>query len=126
MNAQSIRHRLLIADDNASARDSVKALLETLPPTVPPLEIHEAVDGAEVVSLAEKLEPQVILIDVQMPRLNGIEAMRVVKARRPAIRIIVLTMCAAHREAALAAGADGFLLKGCSPETLVAALDLPG
>ncbi|MCB0114330.1 MAG: response regulator transcription factor [Caldilineaceae bacterium] len=125
MNTDTMPYRLLIVDDSASARNSVIALLETLPPTVPPLEIHEAVDGRQAVALAEEIDPQVILMDVQMPRMDGIEATRLIKTRRPTIRVIVLTMYAGNQEMALSAGADVFLLKGCTPETLFAALALP-
>ncbi|MEZ4716015.1 MAG: response regulator transcription factor, partial [Caldilineaceae bacterium] len=110
---------LLIADDNAATRAATVALLETGPH---PVSVLHAGDGQAAVDLATQVdgdEVDVVLMDVQMPRLDGIAATRRIKQLRPGIRIIVLTMHAGHRDAALAAGADHFLLKGGPADTLL-------
>ncbi len=119
MNDTPAPIRLLIADDNAATRAATIALLETSPR---PATISEASNGQEAVRLAETLQPDVILMDVQMPLLNGIEATRRIKQCWPAIRVIVLTMYLTYRAAALAAGADAFLLKGGSTDGLLTAV----
>lgn len=107
--------RILIADDNAATRAATAALLETGPH---PVEVFQAADGQEAVALATSVRPDVVLMDVQMPRLDGIAATQRIKQRRPGLRVIVLTMYARHRGPALAAGADAFLLKGGSADEL--------
>ena len=117
MNDAPTPIRLLIADDNAATRAATVALLETGPH---PVSVLHAGDGQAAVDLATQVagdEVDVVLMDVQMPRLDGIAATRRIKRLRPDIRIIVLTMHAGHREAALAAGADHFLLKGGPADT---------
>ncbi len=115
------RLRVLIGDDEARARRSLKALLTTWPEIDV---IGEAADGQEVVRLVEERRPDVVLIDIRMPIMGGLEATRIIKSRYPGSRVIVLTMYADHRADALAAGADVFLLKG-HPEELLKALRRP-
>jgi DNA-binding NarL/FixJ family response regulator len=111
--------RVLIADDRAQARDGLRALLAT----VAGVEVAgEAADGLEAVRMVEEHRPDVVLMDAIMPLLDGPEATRRIKARWPGIRVIVLTVNAGYRQAALAAGADGFLVKGCPDEALVQAV----
>jgi DNA-binding NarL/FixJ family response regulator len=111
--------RVLIADDRAQARDGLRALLAT----VAEVEVvGEAADGLEAIRMAEEHQPNVVLMDARMPFLDGLEATRRIKARWPATRVIVLTVNAGCRQAALAAGADGFLVKGCPDEALVQAI----
>lgn len=119
MNDTPAPIRLLIVDDNATARAATIALLEATPHRV---DFFEASDGAEAVRLAASLQPDVILMDVRMPRLDGIAATRRIKQRWPAMRVVVLTLVAAHRDAALAAGADAFLLKDGALEKLLTAV----
>ena len=119
MNDAPTPIRLLIVDDNAATRAATVALLETGPH---PVSVLHAGDGQAAVELATQVagdEVDVVLMDVQMPRLDGIAATRRIKRLRPDIRIIVLTMHAGHRDAALAAGADHFLLKGGPADTLL-------
>ena len=119
MNETPPAVRLLIADDNAATRAATAALLETGPS---PVCIWHAVDGVAAVHLAEQLQPHVVLLDVQMPRLDGIVAAQQIKQRWPEIRVIVQTMHSRYQEQALAAGADEFLLKGSAPAQLLAAV----
>jgi DNA-binding NarL/FixJ family response regulator len=123
-NQQPERGRLLllIVDDSAAARSGLKALLETVSIHERALEIFETANGQEALQLIETILPDVILMDAQMPLLNGIEATRIIKERWPNIKVIVLTMYTAYEKEAMAAGADIFLLKGGSPEKLFEAI----
>ena len=119
--AQSIR--VLIADDSARARDGLRALLTTWPG----LEVvGEATNGQEAVRFVEECQLDVVLMDLQMPVLNGVQATQMIKKRWPAIKVIALTMYGAEQAAALAAGADAFVLKGAAPERLLIALGMVG
>ncbi|MBN2553505.1 MAG: response regulator transcription factor [Spirochaetales bacterium] len=111
--------RILIADDQERARHSLKALLAT---SLTNPEIWEAGSGSEAVRLAEELQPDVIVMDVRMPDIDGLVATRSVKSRWPEIRVMVLSMYPGYREKARAAGADLFVNKGESPERLLDAL----
>jgi DNA-binding NarL/FixJ family response regulator len=111
------RIRMLIADDHPHSRKGLRALLSTCPV----LEvIGEAQDGREAVQLVEECQPDVVLMDIQMPIWDGLQATRVIKTHWPEVRVIILTIRTAGRAAAISAGADGFLLKGCSSEALFA------
>jgi DNA-binding NarL/FixJ family response regulator len=117
------RIRVLIADDNERARKALRALLATRKAAGPGIEIAgEAADGREAVEKAAALRPNVVLMDAQMPRMDGLEATRRIKARWPGVRVVVVTMHASLRAKAQAAGADGFLLKGGPVEELLSAL----
>jgi len=113
--------RVMIVDDHAIVRKGIRALLST----ERDLEIiGEASDGAEAVAQARALRPDVILMDLVMPRLDGIEATRQIAAHQPGARILVLTSFAADDKVfpAIKAGALGYLLKDTSPEELVRAI----
>ena len=128
--------RVLIADDNARSRNGLRALLGTvrLKPSValgrggydepwPEVEVvGEAVDGREVVHRVTECSPNVVLMDVRMPVMDGLDATRLIKKKWPGIKIGVLTLYAGYRAEALAAGADAFLIKGCPNEELFAAI----
>ena len=114
----SQRLRVLIADDEPRARRSLRALLSTWREVQV---VGEAADGQEVVRLAKECQPDVVLLDIKMPVMDGLEAIRIIKSRWPDRRVIVLTMYADHRAEALAAGADVFLLKG-NTEALLEAI----
>jgi DNA-binding NarL/FixJ family response regulator len=117
------RCRVLIADDNERARKALRALLALRKAAGPEIEIAgEAVDGREAVEKAGELRPDVVLMDAQMPRVDGLEATRQIKARWPEIRVVVVTMHASLRAKAEAAGADVFLRKGGPVEELLSAL----
>jgi two-component system response regulator NreC len=117
----SERIRLLIADDHTIVRSGVRLLLEA----EPDIEVvGEAIDGFEALALAEQLQPDVILMDVGMPGMDGLEATRQIKARWPHISVLVLTM---HRQdeyffEMLKAGASGYVLKGAETGDLLSAV----
>ncbi|MFG2048663.1 response regulator [Micromonospora sp. NPDC048935] len=113
--------RVLIADDQALVRAGFAMIIESRAD----LEVvGEAGDGLEAVALAERLRPDVILMDVRMPRLDGIEATRRLAASGQAARIIMLTTFDLDEPvfAALRAGASGFLLKDIRPDELTTAV----
>ena len=111
--------RVLIVDDRSQAREGLKALLATTPAVQV---VGEASDGKEAIDLVEKYRPDVVLMDANMPVMDGLEATRLVKAQWPQIRVIVLTIHTALQAEALAAGADAFLVKGCPAGELLAAI----
>jgi len=83
------------------------------------LEIREAGDGREALRLAEELPPDLVLMDVRMPEMDGLEATGRIKARWPWVKVIVLSMYVEHEDEALAAGADAFVGKAGAPEKLL-------
>ena len=102
--------RVLIADDHTLVREGIRSLLEKLPEIKV---VAEATDGREALNLVRTSEVDVVLMDISMPRLNGLDATRHVVRMRPHIRVIILSM---HRSEeyvwqALDAGAVGYLLK---------------
>jgi DNA-binding NarL/FixJ family response regulator len=112
---------VLIADDQVLLRGSLRVLLET----TPGFEVAgEAGDGAEAVELAARTKPDVILMDVRMPEMDGIEATRRVCSNAADVRVLILTTfdLDAYVYAALRAGASGFLLKDTLPADLLAAI----
>ncbi len=111
--------QILIVDDQPRARQSLKALLATWPQVE---EIREAANGQEAMRLVEESRPDVVLMDVRMPEMDGLEATRLIKARWPQVKVIVLSMYADYMADALAAGADAFVSKGEPPDRLLATL----
>ena len=112
------RIRALLVDDAAQVRHDLRQLLE-LSGLVQVA--GEAGDGLEAVRLAAELAPDVIVMDLEMPGLDGFEATRRIKARRPAPRVVILSVHAGPGEEARAraAGADGFVVKGASYPALL-------
>jgi DNA-binding NarL/FixJ family response regulator len=113
--------RILIVDDSLQVRRELRTLL----PLAGDLEVvGEAADGEEAIRLAEALRPHVILLDLQMPVLDGYEAARRIKDRWPACRVVALTVHDDEptRQKASRAGVDVFLVKGAPLGTLVAAI----
>ncbi|AGW41597.1 two-component system regulatory protein [Leifsonia xyli subsp. cynodontis DSM 46306] len=113
--------RILLADDQALVRLGFRMVLEAEPDLCV---VGEAVDGVEAVRLAAQTRPDVILMDVRMPALDGIEATRRIVAANPEARIIILTTFDLDEYAfgGLRAGASGFLLKDARPDDLTAAI----
>jgi len=113
--------RVLVVDDHAIIRRGMKAVLELVPDIKI---IGEAGNGLEAVKKAEELHPEVILMDLVMPEMDGIEAIRQIKAHQPEVRILVLTTFAGEEMIfpAIKAGALGYQLKDSSPEALVEAI----
>lgn len=113
--------RVLLTDDHAIVRKGVRALLATERDIQV---VGEACNGAEAVAQAEALRPDVILMDLVMPKLDGIEATRQITTRLPGMHILVLTSFAADEKVfpAIKAGALGYLLKDSGPEELVDAI----
>jgi len=114
--------RVLIVDDQAIVRKGIRALLEQ----VEHIEVvGEAGDGQEAVTRAESLRPDVILMDLVMPRLDGIAAIRQLTTDQAEARILVLTSFAGDDKVfpAIKAGALGYLLKDSEPEDLLAAIE---
>jgi DNA-binding NarL/FixJ family response regulator len=120
--------RVVIADDQELVRTGFAMILKSAGIDV----VGQAADGVEVVELVERLRPDVVLMDIRMPRLDGLEATRRILARKPVaaggdpIRIVVLTTFDLDRYVyeALAAGASGFLLKDVSASHLANAVRL--
>jgi DNA-binding NarL/FixJ family response regulator len=104
------KQRIVIAEDHTILREGLRALLSS----DPELEVvGEAEDGQEATRCVEKLKPSLVLMDLSMPRMNGMDAIREIKKRSPATKILVLTV---HKTdeyivATLQAGADGYVLK---------------
>ncbi len=113
--------KVLIADDHTVVREGLRALIDT----EPGLElVGEAVDGEEAVFKARVSKPDVILMDLVMPRMSGIEAIGQIRKEVPEARILVLTSFAEDQKifSAIEAGALGYLLKDASPEDLLRAI----
>jgi DNA-binding NarL/FixJ family response regulator len=116
------RIRVLIADDHPLFRKGLRGLLES----VAGIEVvGEANEGEETIALAERLQPEVILMDINMPGVNGIEATRRILHANPALGVLVLTMYEDDDSvfAAMRAGARGYLLKGVDQGEVLRAIN---
>ena len=113
--------RLILADDHQVVRLGLRTLLESEPDLQV---VGEAADGLEAIRLAEKLSPQVAILDLQMPGLNGIETARQLRARFPSMCIVMLSMfdSEAYVVEALSAGASAYVLKQATTGDLVTAV----
>lgn len=113
--------RVLMADDHAIVREGMRALIETQSDMQL---VGEAADGVEAVELAASLSPDVILMDMVMPRKNGLEAIREIKLANPTARILVITSFAEDDKVfpSIKAGALGYLLKDSPPRELLQAI----
>src|SRR5437016_2286608 len=112
---------LLLADDHRIVRQGLRAMLQTEPDFQL---VGEAADGLETVRLAERLQPDVLVLDLMLPGLNGLEVARQVARRSPATRIVILSMYseAGYVFEALRAGVLGYVMKEASAEELVRAI----
>jgi DNA-binding NarL/FixJ family response regulator len=112
---------VLIADDQALVRVGLRKILESEPETSV---VGEAGDGEDAVAEARRLQPEVVLMDIRMPVLDGIEATRRIVAAQPGTRVLILTTFGLDTYVydALRAGASGFMLKDAPPEEIAAAV----
>lgn len=110
---------IVVVDDSRPARSGLQALL-TVSPQVKV--IGEAANGQEAITLIEQQQPQVVLMDAQMPGMDGIQVAQIIKQRWPAIKVIILTMYPAYETQVQAAGVDGFLIKGGPIDDLLRAV----
>ena len=114
-------HRIVIAEDHTILREGLRALLSA----DPDLEVvGEAGDGRDAIRCVEKLNPDLILIDLSMPRMDGIPAIREIKKHHPETKIVALTVHKTEEYilAALEAGADGYVLKDATRNELLTAI----
>jgi two-component system, NarL family, response regulator NreC len=112
---------ILLADDHPFVRQGVQKLLEA---ETDFLVVGEAEDGLQVVQMAEKLRPDIMVVDIMMPNLNGLEALKQVSQRSPLTRNIVLSMhsAAPYVVEAFRSGASGYILKDSAPDELINAI----
>ena len=117
----SVNLRVLLADDHPVVRRGLRALLDTIEGMQV---VGEATDGESAVRETQLLHPDVVLMDVRMPGLGGVEATRQIRARTPEVAVLVLTMFDddATVFTAMQAGARGYLLKGAEQDDIVAAI----
>lgn len=113
--------RILIADDHPLFRDGMHGLLDSVPDTEV---VGEATTGEEAITRARALQPDVILMDIKMPGINGIEATRTILASQPSIHILMITMLEDDESvfAAMRAGARGYVLKGANQAEILRAI----
>ncbi len=109
--------RILLVDDNLLFRKGLARLLDAQPDIDV---VGEAQDGLEAVEQTQTLRPAVVLMDIRMPKCDGLEATRLIKAQMPEVKVVVLTVSDDEEDLAAAVryGADGYLLKDLTPETL--------
>lgn len=113
--------RVLIVDDHAVLRDGIRTLLERQPDIEV---VGEASNGREAVSLVGKLLPDIVLMDIAMPEMNGMEATRIITSTYPQVRILILTQHDSHEfvSPTLQAGACGYILKKSGGRELITAI----
>jgi NarL family two-component system response regulator LiaR len=113
--------RVLIVDDHTVVRDGLNALLSIEPGIKV---VGAAADGLEAVSLARELNPDVILLDLVMPKMDGVQAINAIKADNPSAKILVLTSFAQNHQvfSAIKSGAIGYLMKDSSADELIQAV----
>jgi DNA-binding NarL/FixJ family response regulator len=118
---ETSRIRILIVDDLERVREGLRTMLEL----IDDLEwVGQAANGLQAIHLAEQLAPDVVLMDLEMPEMDGLEATRHIKGNHPQIGVVMLTIHedTGHRERAVEAGVDAVVAKGAAFETLLAAI----
>jgi DNA-binding NarL/FixJ family response regulator len=115
------KHRVVIAEDHTILREGLRALLSSNPGFHI---VGEAEDGLEAIQCVQTLRPDLILMDLSMPRMNGMDAIKEIKKRCPEIKVLVLTVhkTEEHILATLQAGADGYVLKDSTSSELLMAI----
>ncbi len=111
--------KVLVVDNQPRARNSVRALLSTWSWVD---EVREASNGREALDLVRAFRPDVVLMDVRMPEIDGLKATVQIKALWPQVKVIVLSIYPEYRAEALAAGADAFVAKADAPQDLLGIL----
>ena len=112
----AILYKVLITDDRLTSRKGLRALMLTQPDIQV---IGEVANGEKAIQFIKDNKPDVVIMDAFMPKMNGLEATRIIKKNWKGIRVVILTLHDDIREEAIAAGADAFLVKGCSPDQLI-------
>ncbi len=118
----SMTVRILIADDHAAVRSGLKSLLGQQPGWEV---IGEATDGKEAVEIADRLYPDVVVLDVTMPRMHGLEACRLIRESLPDCEVLIVTQHDSPQmmREALQCGARGYVVKSNAPRDLLAAVE---
>lgn len=112
--------RILIADDHAIVRRGIKAILESIG-----YEVSEAADGREAIQRVKECDPEVLILDITMPIMSGLDAARVIRRERPELPIVLLSMHSLESQklAAQSIGINGFVSKSRAARDLVAAIE---
>lgn len=111
--------RIVIVDDNPHARKAISAYLSTINGLKV---VYEASNAGDALKQIESQSPDVVLMDIQMPVMDGLEATQIIKKRWPGIKVIILTLYADYQSRAEQAGADAFLIKGCPMQEVSSAI----
>lgn len=110
---------VLVVDDQPRARQSMQALLATLPNVK---ELRDAANGRQAILRIEESPPDLVVMDANMPEMDGIQAARIIKSRWPLVKVVVLSVDPDLKAEILATGADAFVSKGEPPEELMATI----
>jgi DNA-binding NarL/FixJ family response regulator len=118
----SARHKIIIADDHVLFADSLKIVISMRARDMEVAGI--AYDGQEAIELVEKLAPDIVLMDVRMPKIDGVEATRIIRERHSSVKIMMLTTFNDDKYVyeAMRNGAEAYLLKDISPDELIASI----
>jgi len=116
LERSAVLYKVLITDDRLPSRKGLRALMLTQPDIQV---IGEATNGEQAIQFIKDQKPDVVIMDAFMPKMNGLEATKIIKKRWRNIRVVILTLHDDIKEEAIAAGADAFLVKGCSPDDLI-------
>lgn len=108
--------KVMVVEDSTRARRAMVAYLSL---QLGVIITAEASNGLEAINKIKNSPPDIVIMDMQMPVMDGLEATRIIKKRWPNIKVIALTMYQNYQSEALSAGADAFLVKGCSVEELI-------
>lgn len=115
MTTQTPMIRILVVDDSTAIQDGLSSLLNAQPDS---RVIGTAMDGQEAVDKATRLLPDMVIMDAQMPCMDGVEATRIIKAALPSVGVLSFSTFVDRVEECLASGSDGFLVKDCEPAEL--------